>query len=202
MKPAIVRDRLRRARRLAGMTATEAWQKMGYKNAAQLSKMESETSTSSINYNFVIRAAMCYKVSTDYLLGLSNYDDCDPQLLEQKAILNGLEDLSHNLSEQLTELLLKGGQEITLKSHLEAVIQQADNVIQSFERIRASNPTFDDEIRGGAKVVKEVEVLKGIVDRSQDKLRRLRYSPTVLKQFKAIKEEELRQAEFDVLRNE
>lgn len=119
VKPALVRDRLRKARRLAGLSATEAWKKMGYQSAAQLSKMESETSTSPLNYNFIIRAAICYGVSTDYLFGLSHYDEPDPQFIEQKAILTSMESMANDFLESMADLVLKSGQEVALRSQLE-----------------------------------------------------------------------------------
>lgn len=82
---AVIGKRFRQARLLAGMEQTVAARRLGYANSSALCKIETGESTA--GRDMIICAAMLYAVSSDYLLGLSDYPERDPATVEQLAVM-------------------------------------------------------------------------------------------------------------------
>ena len=77
--------RLILARKLNQLDQSEAAKTLGYSNSSQLSKIEA--GQASVSREFIVRAAIAYRASADYLLGLSNELERDPRTTEQVAVL-------------------------------------------------------------------------------------------------------------------
>jgi len=78
---------------------------MGYANSSALSKIESGFAR--IPKDFVLRAALAYGVSCDYLLGLSNEPERDPVTAEHMAIMRAIDATIQQQNHDLAKVLLR-----------------------------------------------------------------------------------------------
>lgn len=142
-----VAERLLKAREMNGWTQTEAATRFGYSTPAQLSQWEQRKRMPPLH--MLIRACDVYRVSLDYIMGLSEEPDRDPQTAERLMILRvaqeSMTDMSHQLCNLVMEQTKRGGPTM-MAAH--AYITEGERLAQAFKRFVELNPEFED-MRGG-----------------------------------------------------
>lgn len=186
LNPDLIRARCLSARLLARKSAERAAKEMGYSNTSMISKMERKTSKTPINHNFLARASLCYGVSMDYLLGMSNYPERDPRSVEQLAIYNSVQHYTNQVIEDLMETILKGASAQALETHLAILCEESEHLIGAIHRMREINPSFDKKIKAGATVMKCVEQMSQRISITRNRLSKQVRDDNILRQFRSV----------------
>ncbi|THA09401.1 hypothetical protein [Rodentibacter pneumotropicus] len=186
LNPDLIRKRCLSARLLARKSPERAAKEMGYTNTSMISKMERKTSKTAINHNFLARASLCYGVSMDYLLGMSNYPERDPRSVEQLAIYNSVQHYANQVLENIAETIIKGASAHVLSMHLSMLCDESSNLVDSINRMRELNPKFDEEVRAGATVVDRVDKVSLCIHETRERLSKQTYNDNILRQFKSV----------------
>ncbi|AIY40136.1 hypothetical protein LT85_0978 [Collimonas arenae] len=151
-----LRIRLINARRLNNLEQIAAAKLLGYQNSSALSKMESGYSP--ISRKAIVRAALAYGVSSDYLMGLSDEPERDPKIAEQMAIIRTVRAQILQQSQSLASILLKNASDMTpMEGHLTALLAQAKRVVEAFDTSCRQNKHFQNDILGGANLQRAID---------------------------------------------
>lgn len=194
----VVKERCILSRHRAGYTRKQAAEAMGYAGTAEISKMESATSNTGVNMEYLIRAAMAYGVSLDYLCGLSNYPERDLKSVEQIAIYNSVKAYIDQASHFFLTHILQNVGHIDFKLQAEKASDAIQEIAKSVARIRELNPDFDEEIRGSARLVDLVENSYQLSEKIKQQARRADFSDKSLNDgFDEVLKEHLQQDLFD-----
>lgn len=149
----VVGERLAKARELNGYNQIAAARLLGYATPAPLSKIEAGQPAPTW---LVPRAAQVFSVSSDYLLGLSNYPERDPRTVEQIAILRNVRGAIEDHARRITETtILAAAEEVAAAAHAEELCGAVREVAKALAACR-SHPEFDDEVIGGSRLVRTV----------------------------------------------
>lgn len=152
--------RLILARKLNHLDQREAAKILGYSNSSQLSKIES--GQASVSREFIVRAAIAYGVSADYLLGLSNEPERDPRTAEQVAVLRSVQGaVEQNVAAMVTVLLKNAGEVAPLRSHLESLTQRVSQLQEAYDKVCRKNEAFQNDVLAGS-------ILESAVDAAGD----------------------------------
>ncbi|PFH08118.1 helix-turn-helix protein [Collimonas sp. PA-H2] len=152
--------RLILARKLNHLDQREAAKTLGYSNSSQLSKIEA--GHASVSREFIVRAAVAYGVSADYLLGLSNEPERDPRTAEQVAVLRSVQGtVEQNVAAMVTVLLKNAGEVAPLRSHLESLTQRISQLQEAYDKVCRKNEAFQNDVLAGS-------ILESAVDAAGD----------------------------------
>lgn len=142
-----VAHRMVESRELNGMSQTEAAEAFGYRNSTQLSQWEKGKRMPPILR--LIQATSIYRVSLDYLLGLSDEPDRDPASAERRILLAAVEADLRSATQRLTDMLMfktKRGSPAISTAVL--IVQEGETMVNAYKRFVALNPKYED-MRGG-----------------------------------------------------
>ncbi len=152
--------RLILARKLNQLDQRAASRTLGYSNSSQLSKIEA--GQASVSREFIVRAAIAYGVSTDYLLGLSNEPERDPRTAEQVAVLRSVQGtVEQNVAAMVTVLLKNAGEVAPLRSHLESLAFRIAQLQEAYDKVCRKNEAFQNDVLAGS-------ILESAVDAAGD----------------------------------
>jgi transcriptional regulator with XRE-family HTH domain len=151
-----MRERLIVARNLNSLDQKEAAAKLGYKNSSQLSKVESGDAP--LPKSLLRKASLAYGVSSDWLLGLSNEPERDPQIAGQMAVMRAVHAGVLEHTQNVTAVMLRlASDQLPLESQLRLLLDATRRAAQSFEKVCRFNSTFNDDIRGGATLQHDID---------------------------------------------
>jgi transcriptional regulator with XRE-family HTH domain len=169
----VMRERIVSARVMNGLTAVEASHRLGYKNSTQLSQIESGERKVPSDWQFIKRMAAAYSVSIDYLMGLSPHPERDAVAAESFAILRGFEQLQQAQAAAMTTAFIKFGTEReAARIDLQSACASMDTVIDAMATVRRLCPEFDEDVRGGNKLMQAVSRLEATAIPLRDALKR------------------------------
>lgn len=152
----LMRERLIVARNLNSLDQKEAAAKLGYKNSSQLSKVESGDAP--LPKSLLRKASLAYGVSSDWLLGLSNEPERDPQIAGQMAVMRAVHAGVLEHTQNVTAVMLRlASDQLPLESQLRLLLDATRRAAQSFEKVCRHNSTFNDDIRGGATLQHDID---------------------------------------------
>lgn len=167
-------ERLRRARELAGLQQAEAAEQMGYSQAVQLSNMENGNRMPPLHV--LMRAAVIYGTTVDYLCGLAEDPDPDPVAVAQREVATRVSAQVRRMVESLlaeeAEHRRSNRLDIAAVSALARLVLEANGALAS---LRVRNPLFDDSILGGATLLAKLRMAAesaGELDSVCERLRR------------------------------
>ncbi|WP_333879273.1 helix-turn-helix domain-containing protein [Methylobacter sp.] len=143
--------RMRAARELCGLSQIEAAKRLGYANSTKLTKIELASDTNSIPFWVISMAAKTYQVSTDYLLGLTDEWQCNHSEALQSKIektVRQSQSIQYNPIRQLYEHIS------AIESAVSINLQKTAEFKDLVTRFRSLNPSFDTELRLGAKLLR------------------------------------------------
>jgi transcriptional regulator with XRE-family HTH domain len=148
--------RLILARKLNQLDQRDAAKVLGYSNSSQLSKIEA--GQASVSRDFIVRAAMAYGVSTDYLLGLSNEPERDPRTAEQVAVLRSVQGaVEQNVAAMVTVLLKNAGEVAPLRSHLDCLALHIGQLQEAYDKVCRKNEIFQNDVLAGSILEKAID---------------------------------------------
>ncbi|MGZ9712995.1 helix-turn-helix domain-containing protein [Glaciimonas sp. GNP009] len=154
-----IRKRIVTARLLSRLDQKDAAKRLGYFNSSGLSKIES--GMAKIPKDFIIRAAVAYGVSSDYLLGLSSEPERDPRMADHMAIMRGLDATISQQNHALASILLKNASDmIPMEGHLFTLLAPVRRCIEAFERDCRKNKQFQDDVLGGAALQRAIDEIQ------------------------------------------
>jgi transcriptional regulator with XRE-family HTH domain len=150
--------RLKLARTAAGMTLDDARKALGQRNLGQVCQHEKGRRLPGTLQ--ILRYSNLYDVSTDFLFGLTDIPtlratpkDVPSAAIAgtvQKCMAESLDSLTRIMASRIGILVVSFSQDrVELRKALE-IARQAN---ESLARIRARHSQFDDQVRGGAKLV-------------------------------------------------
>lgn len=152
----LMRERLIVARNLNSLDQKEAAAKLGYKNSSQLSKVESGDAP--LPKSLLRKASLAYGVSSDWILGLSNEPERDPQIAGQMAVMRAVHAGVMEHTQNVTAVMLRlASDQLPLESQLRLLLDATRRAAQSFEKVCRLNSTFHDDIRGGATLQHDID---------------------------------------------
>lgn len=159
----LMRERLIIARNLNSLDQKEAAAKLGYKNSSQLSKVESGDAP--LPKSLLREASLAYGVSSDWLLGLSNEPERDPQIAGQMGVMRAVHAGIVEHAQNVTAVMLRlASDQLPLESQLSSLLDYARRVTKSFEKVCRLNSAFNEDIRGGATLQHDMdELIEAIV---------------------------------------
>lgn len=183
INPAIVRERCLYTRvHFLKVTPCVAAEMLGYKTP-QISKMEKKTSKTSINHNYVHKLSEVAGVSLDYLYGYSDYPERDPQTVEQIAVYQTAKTFTENALFQFTQILMSSVEVNSLGWRFSHISDAWKEFEASFQKVKELNPEFDDEIRGGARLQKSVEITRKAIKDAMRHIEMLKKDNTRVKRL-------------------
>ncbi|MDQ7981888.1 helix-turn-helix domain-containing protein [Paraburkholderia sp. SARCC-3016] len=154
----LMRERLIVARNLNSLDQKEAAAKLGYKNSSQLSKVENGEAP--LPKSLLRKASLAYGVSADWLLGLSNEPERDPHIAGEMAVMRSVNAAVIEHTQNVTAVMLRiAGDQLPLEAHLRTLLDSARRATESFEKVCRMNSTFNDDIRGGASLQRDIDDL-------------------------------------------
>jgi len=152
----LVGSRMREVRERAGVLLTEAAEAMGYAQPVQLSYMESGHRPPTLRV--LLQYAASFDSTVDYLCGLTADPESDPAAVIQRR-------LASEVGEELRQVLAKvSAVSVDLARDVRPVVSRALRLAtaamearKALATVRALNPGFDDDCRGGAGLVARLE---------------------------------------------
>ncbi|MBZ8138845.1 hypothetical protein CLD22_02885 [Rubrivivax gelatinosus] len=170
--------RLAEARRIAGLTQTDAAHRLGYSQPVQLSLMESGQRMPSLNV--LLSCTELYGTTMDFLCGLVPDSDRDPALGIQRQLAAGVSADLRRVIEAMTSASVDlaralGPSAVRLRQFASLVLLAQERL----EQVRTLSPTFDEEVRGGASLV---QALSDAAGAAQNELAALERSERLMRQ--------------------
>ena len=158
---AIVPQRFIAARQLSGLNAIEAAERMGFKNSSMLSKIENGKAAA-LPY-VIARASLVYAVSSDFLIGLSDFPEKDPATVEQQATMRMVrQTVTDQAAVTMRAISQIAGDYVPLRAHVEQLVKHVGVVYQQFCR----NSSAAEPMRGSLdELVEQAENASGYLKR-------------------------------------
>lgn len=168
--PKIIGERLKKAREeLCCLSQGKAAVLIGV-SQVKLSKYEHCTDGSIPTIDIIIKAAKIYNVSADYLLGLTDDFETDIDIRNEREIGAWIyEQLEHDKVSQMNVMRTIHNKILTIGNAINESISESIEIKKALDKVRERNPSFDDEIKSGATLVRVVDnfVLKSDSIKSQ-----------------------------------
>lgn len=170
----VIGGRLKYAREtLCGMSQLKAAESLGISNTL-LAHFEHGTDGRKPSHDVIIKSAKLYKISTDYIYGITDEWETDISDVQERNIQSWV--LGELESQEIHRLNItrKIGNRIAVVSNAaKFAIEYAKEIGEAVDIIRKLNPNFDDDILGGNKLVRRVEYYGGIIDGVKASLERV-----------------------------
>ena len=176
---ALTRERMREARVMAGFTKVDASTLLGYANTSMIAKIESvqPTNRKELSIELLIKASKAYGVSIDYLLGVSDYPERDPETVEQMAVYAAIQTNLKVASVSLMHFIIDKTHDQLHSSKTQSVIADSLELCNLFDRVRELNqPVFDEDIRGGANLISQVTKTRKQLTAAKNALERTKWA--------------------------
>ncbi|AEG02704.1 helix-turn-helix domain-containing protein [Methylomonas methanica] len=143
-------ERMKFSRELCGLSGINASKMLGYDNSSKLSKVELASDTNSVPLWLIPKAAEVYGVSADFLLGLSDHWQRDPERVQQAQMENILE---HATKAQDEAIRSTYSQISFLSNAVVAANTKVGQIKATLKRFAELNPGFED-MKCGARLVR------------------------------------------------
>lgn len=185
INPSVVRARCLYTRvHLMKVPPCVAAKMLGYKTP-QISKMEKQSSKTTINHNYVHRLAEVAGVSLDFLYGCSDYPERDAQTIEQVAVYQAAKAFTENALQEFTKILMSSVEVNSLEWRINSIQEAWREFEVSFNKVKELNPNFDDDIRGGARLQKSIEVMSKMIKDTLRHMEMLKKDNTRIKRLES-----------------
>lgn len=163
--------RLREAREVAGLTLTEAAEKLGYSQPVQLSLMENGNRP--VTLRVVIQLAGLYGTTTDFLCGLNEDADRDPVVAVQRHAAALVSAQIRRLTEEMARISAEAVQQLMPSlgdgQRMAALVIESHRALQA---IRTLNASFDTKMRGGSQLIAKLQLANEAAVRYVDQVER------------------------------
>lgn len=178
----IVAARLRESRLLCGHKTSEAAELLGV-TSCDLQMIEGVVGVDYVPLWLIKRAAESYFVPADYLFGLiDEFDAGDPEAFRGRGLLASLQRQElDNFSKTAAEQMQQNLRLTALNSGVVAAVMAIQNIVETFNRFRYLNPVAFENMQGGAKLVREVQIAEELAAHATGELTRYRCLPESLR---------------------
>ncbi|NDI85107.1 helix-turn-helix domain-containing protein [Undibacterium crateris] len=158
----VVRKRLIHARNLNRLDQIEASQLLGYKNSSALSKVES--GFAKIPKDFLIKAAKAYGVSMDYLMGLHDEPERDPETAERMAILRAVREQIAAQNDRMVTVLLANAADMTpMQGYMSSLLTSMNKCFLAFDTVCRRNSQFEEDVIAGSTLQSAIDEAHAVV---------------------------------------
>ena len=165
--------RLKEAREVAGMSQNFAAHKFGYANSSKLAKIEGGTDTNSVPLWLIARASRLYEVSIDFIFGESDDWELSAQACIERDVSKWVYDYWEQARKRDMEIIWR------LQNRIKVFRDSVADMLGSSEELRAAvqrfielNPDFENEMRGGSRVISAVQRVNDVSGGANHKLKR------------------------------
>lgn len=167
--------RLKEAREVAGFSQISAAKLFGYKNSSKLAKIEGGADTSSVPHWVVKRAAEIYEVSTDFLYGISDDWELSARACMERDVSKWVFNMWDAARMRDMEVLkrLQSRVDVT-RGSICSMLEASVEIRGALDRFIALNPEFEEEMRGGSRLVAAVGKVEDVAYGAKIKLNRFR----------------------------
>lgn len=151
----ILGKRLRAARKAARMSDLEVAKIVGHKELTQVSLWESGDRMPP--HHTLVKLAIAFAVSTDYLYGIHNDPIADPTETNQGVIVNAISSSMAGCFEKFTAAISEHAA-VTIagfgtdRSQLRSMCEAALGLEAALDRFKELNPHFEEDMRGSARL--------------------------------------------------
>jgi transcriptional regulator with XRE-family HTH domain len=146
--------RMRVAREINNFSQQKAAELLGYKNSSKLAKIEGATDTNSVPLWLIPKAADVYKVSVDFLFGISDDWERDPVVAAERETSKWVFDVWERAKvAEVNAIRVVHNKQVSIVKSITSALTRSKENLQQVERVRELNPEFD-ELRGGAKLLR------------------------------------------------
>jgi hypothetical protein len=161
----LIGKRMRAARMAANIGEEEAGKIIGHKGATQICLCESGERI--LPVLSLVKLADKYGVSMDYALGRIDDPLADPFETNQGAIArtvaNGVESCFRQFSASVATYTVASLEERRKDMHdIRRITERAQEVKDALERFASLNPEFEEDMRGGARLVASIGSLNAL----------------------------------------
>ena len=169
----VVGARMKQARELSNLSQSEAAARFGYRNSSKLSKVERATNSKSIPLWLLVKAARIYQVSVDFLVGLSLDWDNSPRVPIERESSNWLlDEWEKNRARDMAAIRALNDRLETIDGAVQATIEQTFETHSALIKFIELNPDFENEMRGGATLLKACEKQVAAAKEARARLKR------------------------------
>lgn len=169
----IIGSRMREAREMSGLSQKQAADLLGYANSSKLAKIEGATDTRSVPLQTILKAAELYQVSVDFIFGIADDWERDPQLCRERAIGRWLYERLDRARTHDIAIFAELAHRIEIATaQITHLADGAEQARLAFDRFADINPTFPDLI-GGARLQASLSALDDAGRKARGALRRL-----------------------------
>lgn len=165
-------QRMKEARELNKLNQVEAARLLGYANSSKLAKVELASDTNSVPFWLIPKAAKLYDVSIDFLFGISDDWEHDPEVSQQRQIGQWLfERAERSRAAELNAMRVLFNKLVVVQKAVSLHLKRSKELKQLVDRIAEINqPTEEsagwDDIKLGSKLlrfaIETVEEANGI----------------------------------------
>ncbi|SEN75262.1 helix-turn-helix domain-containing protein [Nitrosomonas marina] len=167
--------RLKEAREVAGMSQNFAARRLGYVNSSKLAKIEGGTDTNSVPLWLILRASRLYEVSVDFIFGESNDWELSARACMERDVSKWVYDYWERARMRDMEAIK------ALQNRVRVFRESIADMLAASEELRASvqrfielNPNFENEMRGGSRLIAAVQRVNDVSGGANHKLIRFR----------------------------
>lgn len=147
-------ERMREARELCGLSQERAAARLGYLNSSKLNKIEFASDTNSVPVWLILKASQVYRVSIDFLFGISDEWERNPVISQEKQIRKWLAEHHEKAkTAEMNAVQLLHGQQLSIAKAVTHLMNRSKENLRQIEQVRITNPQFDD-LKGGAKLLR------------------------------------------------
>lgn len=171
----VIGNRLREARELCNLSQIEAARRLGYANSSGLAKLERATDVRSVPLWVIQRAARIYDVSLDYLFGASDDWEVGARMTIERETSAWLHEAWERARRRDMDTLRRLHDRVeVLQASVATMLSVANELEAAMARFIELNPTFEEDMPGGAKLLRSVRRVSGSACGAQAKLARFR----------------------------
>ncbi|MBF6649521.1 helix-turn-helix domain-containing protein [Methylobacter sp. BlB1] len=145
-------ERMKAARELCGFSQIQAASLLGYANSSKLAKVEG--SIDAVPLWLIPKAAEVYRVSIDFLFGVSDCWQRDPTAAQEQHVEKWLEahwEQAQNAQDSAIQTL--HDKQVELKEAIDRTLRRSKENFECVKHVRQNNKVFDS-LRGGAKLLR------------------------------------------------
>lgn len=164
---ATIGRRLRVARKAAGKSMEEASEVIGQKGIAQISLWESGKRM--ITLEALVQLADFYGVAVDFLLGRLDDQDADPSELNSAMLAGSVTNTIRRTFDMFTGIMAQQCQAALMhrrfdREQLGTIVSLGTDLKKAVERFAELNPSFEEDMRGGARLMSAVQQVSTICE--------------------------------------
>ncbi len=168
-------QRLKDARELADFSQIEAARLLGYKNSSKLAKIEGATGPRSVPHWVIKRAAELYDVSIDYLYGISDDWELSARACMERDVSKWVFNVWEAARRRDMEVMRRLQNRVDfIRDSIGLMGASSDELRSALERFIELNPEFEDEMRGGSRLVAAVKKVEDVTGNAKCKLKKLK----------------------------